>query len=107
MALAVPVQRSILIATLSAAILMAAACGGGSSQSGAPDETPGLFMSSLIRQKATGQYDLAWRSLHPLHQQIAPEKVYVRCENLTVFPGRLIKVSVLRVWDEEDPIRGE
>jgi hypothetical protein len=63
-------------------------------------------MSSLIRQKATGQYDLAWKSLHPSHQRVAPEKIYVRCENLTVFPGRLIKVSVLRVKDEPVLIAG-
>jgi hypothetical protein len=64
-------------------------------------------MSSLIREKATGQYNLAWRSLHPLHQEVAPEKVYVRCENLTVFPGRLMKVSVVRVIDEPVRIAGE
>jgi hypothetical protein len=64
-------------------------------------------MSSLIRQKATGQYDLAWKSLHPLHQQVAPEKVYVHCENQTVFPGRLIKVDVLNVKDEPVLIAGQ
>jgi hypothetical protein len=64
-------------------------------------------MSSLIRQKATGQYELAWKSLHPLHQEVAPERIYVRCENLTVFPGRLIKVSVLNVKDEPVRIAGE
>jgi hypothetical protein len=64
-------------------------------------------MSSLIRQKATGQYDLAWKSLHPLHQQVAPEKVYVKCENQTVFPGRLIKIAVVKVKDEPVRIAGE
>jgi hypothetical protein len=64
-------------------------------------------MSSLIREKAMGQYDLAWESLHPLHQEVAPEKVYVRCENLTVFPGHLIRVSVVRVIDEPVQIAGE
>ena len=108
--MAVLVRRIVPIAILcAAAILVVAACGGGSADSGSegPTEGPGLFMSSLIRQKATGQYDLAWQSLHPLHQQVAPEKVYVRCENLTVFPGHLMKVSVLRVWDEPVRIAGE
>ena len=107
MVVAVPVQRSLPIAIVAAASLVVAACGGGSDTSGAPAQGPGLFMSSLIRQKATGQYDLAWKSLHPLHQRVAPEKIYVRCENLTVFPGRLIKVSVMRVKDEPVRIAGE
>ena len=104
---AVLVQRTLPIAILGAAILLVAGCGGGSSNAGAPAEGPGLFMSSLIRQKATGQYDLAWKSLHPLHQEVAPEKIYVRCENLTVFPGHLIKVSVVRVKNEPVLIAGE
>src|SRR5262245_37196807 len=106
--MAVFVQRALVIAILAAALVVAAGCGGGgSSETGTPEERPGLFMSSLIREKATGQYDLAWKSLHPLHQEVAPEKVYVRCENLTVFPGHLVKVSVVRVIDEPVLIAGE
>jgi hypothetical protein len=104
---ALPVHRIFPIAILCAAILVVAGCGGGSSESGKPDQGPGLFMTSLIREKATGQYDLAWKSLHPLHQEVAPEKVYIRCENLTVFPGRLVKVSVVQVKDEPVLIAGE
>lgn len=107
MDVALPVHRTFLIAILSAAILVVAGCGGGSSETGKPGQGPGLFMSSLIREKATGQYDLAWKSLHPLHQRVAPESVYIRCENLTVFPGRLMKVSVLDVKDEPVQIAGE
>jgi len=106
--MAVPVHRVLLTAILSLAIVVAAGCGGGgSTETGAPEQGAGLFMSSLIREKATGQYDLAWKSLHPRHQEVAPEKVYVRCENLTVFPGHLIKVSVVRVIDEPVRIAGE
>jgi len=104
-----PVLRALPIAIFGAAILVVAGCGGSSdsSDSGAPAQTPGLFMTSLIRQKATGEYDLAWKSLHPLHQEVAPQKVYVRCENLTVFPGRLVKVSVVRIKNEPVLIAGE
>jgi hypothetical protein len=106
--MAVPVHRVLLTALLSPAIVVAAGCGGGGSTgTAAPEQGAGLFMSSLIREKATGQYDLAWKSLHPRHQEVAPEKVYVRCENLTVFPGHLIKVSVVRVIDEPVRIAGE
>jgi hypothetical protein len=104
------VRRTFPIAILGAAAsLVVAGCGGSGSGGGSthPAETPGLFMSSLIREKATGQYDLAWASLHPLHQQVAPQKLYVHCENQTVFPGHLIKVSVVGVKDEPVRIAGE
>ena len=100
-------HRTLLICLLGSALLAAAGCGGSSSPAGPPGQTPGLFMSSLIRQKATGQYDLAWKSLHPLHQHVAPEKIYVKCENQTVFPGRLIKIAVVKVKDEPVRIAGE
>jgi len=64
-------------------------------------------MTSLIREKATGQYALAWKSLHPFHQRIAPRGEYVHCENLTAFPGRLLKVSVVRIQNEPVLIAGE
>lgn len=99
-------HRTLLIGLLCAAMLAAAGCGGASS-SGRPDQTPGLFMTSLIREKATGQYELAWESLHPFHQQVAPERIYVHCENQTVFPGRLMKVDVLKVIDEPVKIAGQ
>jgi hypothetical protein len=101
------VHRASLIAILCAAAVAVAGCGGGSNDSGAPSQGPGLFMSALVREKATGQYELAWNSLHPLHQKVAPKSVYVHCENLTVFPGHLVKVSVLRVKDEPVQIAGE
>jgi hypothetical protein len=105
--MAFPVHRTFLIANVCVAILVVAGCGGGSTSSSAPPQGPGLFMSSLIREKATGQYDLAWQSLHPSHQEVAPEKVYIRCENLTVFPGHLVKVSVVQVRDDPVLIAGE
>jgi hypothetical protein len=101
------VRRIILTAVVCAALAVTAGCGGGSNDAAAPTQTPGLFYTSLIREKATGQYDLAWKSLHPLHQQVAPEKVYVKCENQTVFPGHLIRVSVVGVKDEPVTIAGQ
>jgi hypothetical protein len=101
------VHRLVVIATLCAALFLTAGCGGGSDGGGPPTQTPGLFMTSLVREKATGQYELAWKSLHPLHQRVASEKDYIKCENQTVFPGHLIKVSVVRVIDEPVRIAGE
>jgi hypothetical protein len=102
-----PLRRLVLSAILVSAALSGAACGGSAGNASAPPQDAGLFYSSLIREKATGQYDLVWKSLHPLHQRIAPEGVYVKCENRTVFPGRLVKVSVVRVKDEPVQIAGE
>lgn len=88
-----------------------AGCGGNESEPAAAaaprQEGPGLFYTSLIREKATGQYELAWQSLHPFHQQFAPRKTYLQCENLTAFPGRLLDVSVVRVTAEPVQIAGE
>ena len=101
-----------LVATAAVLCTASTGCGGGSSSatsaaSSEPVQTAGLFYSSLIREKATGQYELAWKSLHPIHQRVAPEAKYVRCENRTAFPGRLLKISVLRVKDEPVLIAGE
>ena len=86
-------------------------CGGNESEPAAAStsgqEGPGLFYTSLIREKATGQYELAWESLHPFHQRFAPRMTYIQCENQTAFPGRLLDVSVVRVIDEPVQIAGE
>jgi hypothetical protein len=102
------VRRTALIAILGSIAVVPAGCGGTSApKSGSPAQTAGLFMTSLIREKATGEYDLAWKSLHPLHQQVAPRAKYLACENKTVFPGTLRKVSVVRVKDEPVLIAGQ
>lgn len=95
-----------------ACTLVLTACGGGAASPdgeaiASPTEGAGLFMTSLIREKATGQYELAWQSLHPFHQHVAPRVEYVQCENQTAFPGTLLKVSVVRVKDEPVLIAGE
>lgn len=101
----------IVCAGVAACALLVTGCGGSASPEGtaiaAPTEGVGLFMTSLIREKATGEYQLAWKSLHPFHQRIAPRAEYIRCENQTAFPGTLLKVSVVRVKDEPVLIAGE
>ena len=104
--------KGFLLASALVCTVALSGCGGtAASSSGNPSVSPstgaGLFMTSLIREKATGQYELAWKSLHPFHQRIAPRGEYVHCENLTAFPGRLLKVSVVRVQDEPVLIAGE
>jgi hypothetical protein len=64
-------------------------------------------MASLVREKATGQYELAWKSLNPFHQRVASRADYVQCENQTVFPGVLKHIVVVRVKDEPVVIAGE
>jgi hypothetical protein len=102
------VRRTALIAILGSIAIVLAGCGGQSDRtSAAPTQTVGLFMTSLIREKATGEYGLAWKSLHPLHQRIAPRAKYLACENKTAFPGILRNVSVVRVKDEPVLIAGQ
>jgi hypothetical protein len=98
----------LLIGFVAAAVASLTACGGSSTGSEpSPNEDPGLFMAALIREKATGQYELAWKSLNPFHQRVAPRTDYIQCENQTVFPGVLKRVEVLRVKDEPVVIAGE
>jgi hypothetical protein len=91
--------------------LALAGCGGSESEPAAATtlaaQGPGLFYASLIREKATGQYQLAWESLHPFHQRFAPRETYIQCENQTAFPGRLLDVSIVHVGDEPVQIAGE
>jgi hypothetical protein len=110
------VRTKLVIGIMAASVLVCAfvltGCGGSAaSSSGNSTATPstgaGLFMTSLIREKALGQYELAWKSLHPFHQRVAPRGEYVQCENRTAFPGRLLKVSVVRVQNEPVLIAGE
>jgi hypothetical protein len=67
-----------------------------------PSGGPGRFMVRLIAQKALGRYEAAWKTLHPLHRQVASRAEYVDCERLTPFPGLLKRVKVTRVFD--DPV---
>jgi hypothetical protein len=100
-------KRTLLIVCGAAAIAPLAACGGSSNSEAQPDQDPGLFMAALIREKATGQYELAWKSLNPLHQRVASRTDYIQCENQTVFPGVLKRVEVIGVKDDPVVIAGE
>lgn len=73
---------------------------------GGPSEDPGVFMTGLLRQIASNEYDRAWTTLHPSHQRIVNRADYVRCEARSPIPGRLDSVNVLKVSDERVRLAG-
>ena len=72
-----------------------------------PTEPAGTYMTTIVRQKLAGEYDLAWQSLYPLHQQVATLETYVGCESLVSRPGTLVAVKVMRVFNERIRVAGE
>jgi hypothetical protein len=77
-------------------------CGGGSD----PGD-PGLFVTTLIRDLGSGRTGEAWDQLHPLHQEEVPRAHYVACERQDGFGGKVTKIDVLEVKDEQATIPGE
>ena len=59
--------------------------------------TAGPFLLADIRDKVDGRYGLAWQSLFPMHQKIAPRSTFVRCEEQTPFQLPLKSVHVVGV----------
>jgi len=59
--------------------------------------TAGPFLLTDIRDKVDGRYGLAWESLFPMHQKIAPRSTYVRCEEQTPVQLPLRSVHVVHV----------
>ena len=72
-----------------------------------PAEPAGKYMTGVVKQKLANEYDLAWQSLYPGHQQVAPLEAYVGCESLTAAAGELVAIKVLRVFDERIRVAGE
>jgi len=71
-----------------------------------PAASPVAFLEQLIAQVVDNDYGLAWRTLHPAHQLVAPLREYVRCEERSPIPGRLTAIDVVGVRDERLRIAG-
>jgi hypothetical protein len=69
-------------------------------------ESPSAFARTVVTEIAANDYAAAWRTLHPLHQQVAPLSEYVRCETASPIPGHLQSLRVLRVADQDVRVPG-
>jgi hypothetical protein len=96
--------RSVIRAAvlLLAALALLAGCGG----EDAPDEDPGSFAVTLLRQLDRGDAASAWEELHPLHQETVTRAQYVRCERGDPIQGDVTSVDVLDVKTEPARVPG-
>jgi hypothetical protein len=61
------------------------------------------FFLDELRDKTVGHWEAAWRTLHPLHQQVASRTDFVRCERLRPFPAPIEALHVIGV--RRSPVR--
>jgi len=87
-------------------LVLVAALGGCGGDQG-PDEDPGAFATTLVRQLDRGNTAAAWTELHPFHQAKVPQRRYVRCERQDPIEGDVTKIQVKDVRDEQWTIPGE
>jgi hypothetical protein len=71
-----------------------------------PAEPAGTYMKEVVTQKLASEYELAWQSLYPRHQQVASIEAYVACESLVPEAGTLLAIKVLRTYDERIRVAG-
>jgi hypothetical protein len=96
--------RSVRLAAVALlAVLALAGCGG----SGTPDEDPGTFAVTLLRQLDRGESGSAWDELHPLHQEAVTRDRYVRCEQTDPISGDVTSIDVVRVTKEPATVPGK
>jgi hypothetical protein len=63
----------------------------------ARDTGAAAFMTRVVRQIVSNDYEHAWLSLHPAQQQLVPQEDYVRCELQSPIAGRLVWIRTVRV----------
>jgi hypothetical protein len=71
-------------------------------------ETPGGFITRILRDEIHGQWALQWQSLHPGHQKLITESQYVACSRVmgTDFATGNEVFRVLSVRDDPIAVRG-
>lgn len=95
--------RLTAICTLVLLALACAACGGDEDLA---SSGPGEAQVEVLDNLYGGRYDLAWEDLHPVHQQIAPRSLFVRCSAQVAPTGDLESIEVLDVFDDNAAIPG-
>jgi len=96
------VIRAAALLLVVAVAAVAAGCGG----SDAPDQDPGEFAATLLRQLDRGDAADAWDELHPLHQETVSRARYVDCERGDPIQGTVTNVDVVDVKKEPARVPG-
>lgn len=94
-------------AAAAAALALAMAPQVGEARTAVPRETPAHFLTRVVGRIVADDYELAWKSLYPAHQEVAPRSEYVDCELQTPIGLKLRSVDVLRVAERRRRIPGE
>ena len=95
------------LAAGAAALALAMAPPAGNAGAATPRETAAHFLTRVVRLIVADDYELAWKSLYPAHQEVAQRSEYVACELQTPIGGRLLSADVLRVAERRRRIPGE
>ena len=71
-------------------------------------ETPGGFITRILKDEIHGQWSVQWRSLHPGHKALISQAQYVACSRMigTDFATGREVFRVLRVRDDPITVRG-
>jgi hypothetical protein len=71
-------------------------------------ETPGGFITRILRDEIHGQWSVQWQSLHPGHKALITEAQYVACSKTmgTDFATGDEVLRVLRVRNDPIDVRG-
>jgi hypothetical protein len=87
-----------IVLALGVATVAALALGGSSRAAQRPplDTAAGFFLQEA-RDKIDGDWNAAWRTLYPLHRQVASRSEFVHCERANPFPAPLKSLRVVRV----------
>ena len=75
--------------------------------SSGPKESPDVFVSRVVSQIVSDDYEHAWETLYPPHQRIAGSDEYVACEMRSPVGWRLRSISVVRVRDRTLRVPGD
>ena len=70
-------------------------------------ETPGAFVSRIVRLIVADDYASAWNHLLASHKRVATKREYIDCELLTPLGWKLRSLRVLRVADRALSVAGE
>jgi hypothetical protein len=71
-------------------------------------ETPGGFITRILKDEIHGEWSLQWRALHPGHKRLITESQYVACSRVmgTDFATGHEVFRVVSVRDDRIDVRG-